>query len=70
MTEAEIKALLGQYSRAEISAIELRRALGGITYGDVLIELANHNLTLPHRPQAGSKERIARARAVLFPTVS
>jgi len=70
MTEAETTALLGQYSRAEISAVQLRRELGGITYGDVLIELASHNLPLPRTPQVGSKERIARARAVLFPGAS
>ena len=70
MTEAEKTALLTRYSRAEISAVQLRRALGGVTYGDVLIELASHNLSLPHVPQPGSKERIARARAVLFPGVS
>jgi hypothetical protein len=74
MTEAETAALLGKYSRAEISAVQLRRALGGVTYGDVLIQLAAHDLPLPRtpqaagrRPQAGSKERIARARAMLFP---
>lgn len=67
MIETEETALLTKYSRAEISAVELRRALGGITYGDVLIALAHHNLTLPHVPQPGSKERIARARAALFP---
>ncbi len=70
MTEAEKTALLTRYARADISAVQLRRALGGVTYGDVLIELARHNLTLPHVPQPGSKERIAKARAVLFPAVS
>jgi hypothetical protein len=67
MTELETKDLLGRYSRAEISAMRLRRELGGITYGDVLIQLAAHDLPLPRTPQAGSRERIARARAVLFP---
>jgi hypothetical protein len=70
MTEAEATVLLGRYSRAEISAVQLRRELGGITYGDVLIALARHKLPLPRTPQAGSKERIARARAVLFPRAS
>jgi hypothetical protein len=70
MTETETTALLGKYSRAEISAVQLRRELGGVSYGDVLIELAAHNLPLPRTPQAGSKERIARARAVLFPRVA
>ena len=70
MTDAETTAALEQYSRAEISAMQLRRALGGITYGDVLMALAKHDLSLPHSPQPGSQERIARARAVLFPLTS
>ena len=70
MTEAETAALLTKYSRAEISATQLRRELGGVTYGDVLAELARHNLPLPRTPEAGSKDRIARARAILFPRVS
>jgi len=66
MTDAETTALLARYSRAEISAVQLRRALGGISYGDVLVELARRDLPLP-TPRTGSAERIARARAVLFP---
>lgn len=50
--------------------MQLRRALGGITYGDVLMALAKHDLSLPHTPQPGSQDRIARARAVLFPLTS
>jgi hypothetical protein len=37
MTEEEKTFLVEQYSRAEISAVDLRRALGGIGYGDVII---------------------------------
>jgi hypothetical protein len=57
MTEAETAALLGKYSRAEISAVQLRRALGGVTYGDVLIQLAAHDLPLPRTPQAAGREQ-------------
>ena len=67
MTEIEIAALLKRYSEGLISQIELRRALGGITFADVLIELANRNLPLPRAPEAGREQRIAAARAVLFP---
>jgi hypothetical protein len=67
MTEAERTDLLKRYSEGRISATELRGALGGITYGDVLIELAKYRLALPRAPEAGRQERIAAARALLFP---
>ena len=67
MTETERAELLKRYSEARISAIELRRALGGITFGDVLIELAKRDLPLPRAPEAGREQRIAAARALLFP---
>ncbi len=67
MTETRKLALLEQYSRGEISAVELRRRLGDITYGDVLIELAAHDLPLPQAPQKGREDRIALARELLFP---
>lgn len=66
MSEAEKVALLEKYSRAEISAVELRRAMGGITYGDPLIELGHHDLPLPRASQAGREARLAEARALLF----
>ena len=67
MTEVETIALLKRYSEGQISAIELRRALGGITFGDVLIELAKRELQLPRAPEARRQESIAAARALLFP---
>lgn len=67
MTEAQTAKLLKLYSKAYISVVELRRALGGITFGDVLIELAKRDLPLPRAPEAGCQQRIAAARAVLFP---
>ncbi|HVH76147.1 MAG TPA: hypothetical protein VM755_14630 [Stellaceae bacterium] len=67
MTEVETTALLERYSEGQISAIELRRSLGGITFGDVLIELAKRDLPLPRAPEAGRRQRIAAARALLFP---
>jgi hypothetical protein len=67
MTEGERTALLKRYSEARISAVELRRALGGATFADVLIELAKRDLPLPRAPEAGREERIAAARALLFP---
>jgi hypothetical protein len=67
MTEVETIALLKRYSEGQISAIELRCTLGGITFGDVLIELARRELQLPRAPEAGRQQRIAAARALLFP---
>jgi hypothetical protein len=67
VTEIEITNLLQRYSEGLISLVELRRALGGITFGDVLIELAKRDLPLPRAPEAGRQQRIAAARALLFP---
>jgi hypothetical protein len=53
MNEVERTDLLRRYSEGRISAIELRRAIGGITFGDVLIELAKRDLPLPRAPEAG-----------------
>ena len=67
MTEAERADLLRRYSEGRISTTELRRALGGITFGDVLIELAKYGLALPRATEVGRQERISAARALLFP---
>lgn len=67
MTEPETTELLKRYSEARVSAVELRRAFGGITFGDVLTELAKRDLPLPRAPEAGRQQRIAAARALLFP---
>jgi hypothetical protein len=67
MNEAEKFRLLERYSRAQISAVEARRALGGITFGDLLMELAKRDLPLPRADQSGREQRIAEARALLFP---
>ena len=67
MNETEKFRLLERYSRAQISAVEVRRALGGITFGDLLMELAKQDLPLPRADQSGREQRIAEARALLFP---
>lgn len=48
--------------------MEVRRVLGGITFGDLLIELAKRDLPLPRADQSGREECIAAARALLFPS--
>jgi hypothetical protein len=67
MDPAEKDELLRRYSRCEVTAIEVREAFGGITYGDVIMELAQRNLPLPRAPQEGREEDIRRAKAILFP---
>lgn len=67
MTHLEKNQLLERYSRAEISATELRYALDDISFADVIIELAQRNLPLPRAAQAGREQKIARARELLFP---
>jgi hypothetical protein len=70
LSEGERTALLARYGKGSVSASELRRALGGISYGDVLIELARRGLPLPRAPQTGRERRIATARAWLFPEMA
>jgi hypothetical protein len=67
MTDLETTALLQRYSHAEISAAELRRKLGDISYADVIIELAARNIPLPRASQKGREDRLAKAHAWLFP---
>jgi len=66
MTKDDRRALEA-YSRCEMSAIELRRRLGDITYGDVLRLLGEEGLPLPRAPTEGREEELARARAWMFP---
>lgn len=61
------RAALEAYSRGTMTAIDLRRRLGGITYGDLLRLPSEADLPLPRAPTAGREEDIARARAWLFP---
>jgi hypothetical protein len=67
MDEAEKFGLLERYAQAKISAVDVRSALGGITFGDLLAELATRDLPLPRASRAGREKRIAEARALLFP---
>jgi hypothetical protein len=66
MNEKE-KQALEAYSRGDMTAIELRRRLGGVSYGDVLRLLSEEGLPLPRAPVAGREEQIKRARAWMFP---
>ena len=66
MNETQTQALEA-FSRGEMSALELRRRLGGATYGEILSLLGDQDLPLPHAPVAGREEQISRARAWMFP---
>lgn len=61
------KQALAAYSRGEMTAIVLRRRLGGASYGDVLRLLSDEDLPLPRAPVAGREEQLSRARAWMFP---
>ena len=61
------KEALEAFSRGEMTALELRRRLGGATYGEVLQRLSEESLPLPRAPEAGREEQIARAREWMFP---
>ena len=67
MTEKERQAALEAYSRGDMAAVELRRHLGGASYGDLLRLLSEAELPLPRAPEAGREENLNRARAWMFP---
>jgi hypothetical protein len=58
---------LEAYSRGEMSVIDLRRRLGGATFGEVLQRLIEASLPLPRAPMTGREAQIARARSWMFP---
>jgi hypothetical protein len=66
MNETE-KQALEAFSHGEMTALGLRRRLGGATYGEVLELLSKQDLPLPRAPVAGCEEQISRARSWMFP---
>jgi hypothetical protein len=66
ITETQ-KVHLASFSRGEMTALELRRRLGGATFGEVLELISEAGLPLPRAPVAGREEQINRARAWMFP---
>jgi len=58
---------LEAFSRGQMTAIELRRRLGGASYGEVLRLLSEEELPLPRAAVEGREEQIKRAREWMFP---
>ena len=58
---------LRAFSRGDMSALELRRRLGGATYGEVLSLLSEAALPLPRASVVGREAHIEQARSWLFP---
>jgi hypothetical protein len=61
------KQVLEAFSRGEMTALDLRRRLGGATYGEVLSLLSELELPLPRAPEKGREEQISRAHSWMFP---
>ena len=61
------KHALEAFSRGEMTALDLRRRLGGATYGEVLSLLSERDLPLPRAPVAGREDQLSRARSWMFP---
>jgi len=66
MTGTDRQALEA-YSNGTMTAIDLRRRLGGVGYGEILRLLSEAGLPLPRAPVAGREEQLERARAWMFP---
>jgi hypothetical protein len=66
MDEKDLQALKA-FSHGEMSALDLRRRLGGATYGEVLRLLSEYELPLPRAPEKGREEQISRAHSWMFP---
>jgi hypothetical protein len=61
------KRALEAYSRGELAALELRRRLGGATFGEVLRFLGEAGLPLPRAAIDGREDQVKRAREWMFP---
>ena len=65
MKETDAQILLA-YSSGAMSAHDARRRLGDCSFGDLLIALAGHDLSLPRAPLAGREATVDKARQWLF----
>ncbi len=58
---------LEAYAGGQMTALELRRRLGGASFGEVVSLLGEAGLSFPRAPVAGREAQIERARAWMFP---
>jgi len=63
MNDENKKEALQAFSRGEMTALDLRRRLGGASYGDVLSLLSAAESPLSRALEADREEQIRRARA-------
>ncbi|HEY2446471.1 MAG TPA: hypothetical protein VGI20_12115 [Rhizomicrobium sp.] len=69
MNDAHTPELLKLYSQGEMPAPAFRGALGGASFGDVLIGPKKRDLRLPRATRAGCEQRLAEAGALPSPDV-
>jgi hypothetical protein len=67
MAKQDDRAVLIDYAAGRITALEARRGLGNVGFGDLLRSLADAGLSLPRAPVTGREAKLARARDLLFP---
>jgi hypothetical protein len=67
MPKQDERTLLIDYAAGRITALEARRRLGDVGFGDLLRSLADVGLSLPRAPVTGREAKLARARELLFP---
>ena len=67
MPERDKLATLVAYAAGRITALEARRRLGDVGFGDLLRLLADEGLALPQASVTGREDTLRRARAWLFP---
>ena len=67
MPERDKRATLVDYAAGRITALEARRRLGDVGFGDLLRLLPDEGLALPQASVTGREDTLRRARAWLFP---
>ena len=67
MPERDKRATLVDYAAGRSTALEARRRLGDLGFGDLLRLLADEGLAFPQAPVTGREATLRRARAWLFP---
>jgi hypothetical protein len=66
-SETHQHQLLTRYSQGETSTMQVRGALGDISFGELLMKMGAEGLPLPVTPVQGREGVVRRLREVLFP---